>query len=359
MWMTPGAVRPSTERWSDRLPPGGCKVPPSPLHAYSQGESGGREGGMEMRPSQLSRTAVPLLPPGLARGQRGVSRLVVGTDFSLRSEFALARALRLPLAHGSVFCVLHVAPVLDGQEGPGGTLSGARCLRKAVSSVCRRLRNRVDIDVREELGRGDPVEVASAVARMSGAELVVLGRPHVTYPVRALAEDSTVRRMVRKLGVSVLVVVPHPVRPYGRPLVAVDFSRESRRALELTLRLCPAPALVDVLHVVDTAAQEAELRRAHAPAERWLLLRQEREYQARVALGRFLAPYREAGRELEVRVRCGEPAEEGILAEALERGSDLLALAMSAVEARTPLTEQVLARAGCDVLVSRHLPPAS
>ncbi|MFP2959106.1 universal stress protein [Myxococcus sp. 1LA] len=311
-----------------------------------------------MRSSQLSRPALPLLPPGLVRGQRGLSRVVVGTDFSLRSEFALARALRLPLGHGGVFCVLHVAPVLDGQQGPGGALSGERCLRKAVASVCRRLRNRVDVEVQEELGRGDPVEVASVVALASGAELVVLGRPHVTYPVRELAAESMVRRMVRRLGVSVLVVVPHPVRPYGRPLVAVDFSRESRRALELTLRLCPAPAPVDVLHVVDTQAEEAALRRANAPAERWLMLRQERESQARVALGRFLAPYREAGRALEVRVRCGEPAEE-ILAEATELGSDLLALAMSAVEARTPLTEWVLAHAGCDVLVSRHLPPAS
>ncbi|ATB50970.1 universal stress protein [Corallococcus macrosporus DSM 14697] len=311
-----------------------------------------------MRSSQFSRPALPLLPPGLARGQRGLSRVVVGTDFTLRSEFALARALRLPLGHGGVFCVLHVAPVLDGQGGPGGTQSGERCLRKAVASVCRRLRNRVDVEVREELGHGDPVEVASAVALASGAELVVVGRPHVTYPVRELAAESTVRRMARRLGVSVLVVVPHPVRPYGRPLVAVDFSRESRRALELTLRLCPAPAPVDVLHVADIGEQEAALRRANAPAERGLMLRQEREDQARVALGRFLAPYREAGRELEVRVRCGEPAE-GILAEASERGSDLLALAMSAVEARTPLTERVLARAGCDVLVSRHLLPAS
>ncbi|MBL0698917.1 universal stress protein [Comamonas sp. JC664] len=313
-----------------------------------------------MGSSQLfsSKAALPLLPPGLARGQRGLSRVVVGTDFSLRSEFALARALRLPLGHGSVFCVLHVAPDLDGQAGPGGSLGGERCLRKAVASVCRRLRNRVDVDVQEALQHGDPVEAASTLSLALGAELVVLGRPHVTYPVRELAEDSMARRMVRRLGASVLVVVPHPVRAYGRPLVAVDFSRESRRALELTLRLCPAPAPVDVLHVADTGEEEAALRRAQAPAEQWLRLRQEREYQARVALGRFLAPYRETGRELEVRVRCGEPAE-GILAEASERGSDLLALAMSAMEARTPLTEQVLARAGCDVLVSRHLSPAS
>ncbi len=308
-----------------------------------------------MRTQELSRGALPLLTAGHFRGQRGVSRLIVGTDFSLRSEFALARALRLPLGQGGVFCVMHADPSL---EGPGGAVSGERCLRKATSSVCRRLRHRVDVDVHESSRRGEPVEAVSAVSSELGAELVVLGRPHVTYPLKELAEDSLVRRLVRRLGASVLVVVPHPVRPYARPLVAVDYSRESRRALELMLRLCPAPVPVDVLHVVDTREEEESLRQSGAPAEQWLLLRQERERAARVSLGRFLAPYRETGRQLEVRVRSGEPGE-GILAEAAEQGSDLVVLAMSGAGARTPLTERVLARATCDVLVTRHAVPAT
>ncbi|NMO21809.1 universal stress protein [Pyxidicoccus fallax] len=308
-----------------------------------------------MRAYERSNMTRPLLPAGFIRGQRGVSRIVVGTDFSLRSEFALARALRLPLGQAGVFSVMHASPPLDGHNGPDGTVPGARCLRKATAAVCRRLRHRVDVDVREVLREGDPVETASEVSAELGAELVVLGRPLVTYPVKELAADSMVRRMVRRLGASVLVVVPHPVRAYARPLVAVDFSRASRRALELALRLCPAPAPVDVLHVVDTRVEEETLRSLGAPPEQWLLLRQERERAAHTALVRFLAPYRETGRELEARVRSGE-APEGILSEAAERGSDLLALAMSGAEARTPLTERVLARAGCDVLVARHAP---
>jgi nucleotide-binding universal stress UspA family protein len=284
--------------------------------------------------------------------------MLVGTDFSLRSEFALARALRLPLGQGGVFSVMHATPPLDGHDGVGGVVTCERCLRKAVASVCRRLRHRVDVEVQEVLRQGDAVEAASAASRELGTELVVLGRPHVTYPVQELAGDSMVRRMVRRLGASVLVVVPHPVRPYARPLVAVDFSRESRRALELMLRLCPSPTPVDVLHVADTREEEALLRAAGAPAERRLLLQQEREDGARVALGRFLAPYRETGREFEVRVRTGEPGD-GILAEAAERGTDVLAVAMSGAQARTPLTERVLARAGCDVLVARQRPPAA
>ncbi|TQF14966.1 universal stress protein [Myxococcus llanfairpwllgwyngyllgogerychwyrndrobwllllantysiliogogogochensis] len=305
-----------------------------------------------MRQHELTRLDIPLLSPGPSRGPRGMTRLVVATDFSLRSELALARALRLPLGMGATFTVMHAGPPLEGS--PAGIVAGERCLRKAVSAVARRLRQRQDVTVHEELRRGDAVDAAVAVAREQGAELVVLGGTHVTAPGRELGERSTVRRMVRRLDTSVLTVLPHPARPYASPLVAVDFSRESRRALELTLRLCPL-TLVEVLHVVDTRADEAALRARGASPERFLVLQREREDAARVALARFLAPYRETGRELEARLRGGEPGE-SILAHAAELGTDLLALAGSgqAEGCGVSLAERVLARSSCDVLVSRH-----
>lgn len=307
-----------------------------------------------MRQHELTRMAIPLASSqGPFRGPRGMTRLVVATDFSLRSELALARALRLPLGQGASFTLLHAGPLLEGTPA-GDVVAGERCLRKAVSAVCRRLRQRPDVTVHEELRRGDAVDAAVAVARERGAELVVLGGVHVTTPGRELGERSTVRRMVRRLDTSVLTVLPHPARPYANPLVAVDFSRESRRALELTLRLCPLTP-VEVLHVVDTRADEAALRARGASPERFLVLQREREDAARVALARFLAPYRETGRELEARLRGGEPGE-SILAHAAELGTDLLALAGSgpAEGCGVSLAERVLARSSCDVLVSRH-----
>ncbi|RKH03684.1 universal stress protein [Corallococcus sp. CA053C] len=312
-----------------------------------------------MRPSVSSRSGPPLLPEGLLRAQRGLKRVVVGLNFSLQSEFALARALRLPLAHGAALSVLHVSPPLDGHRGPDGTVVGARCLRRAVTSTCRRLRQRPDVDVREELRAGDAPRVASELVKEQGAEVLVVGRPSLMkYPVAPLPDTCMLMRLVREVDTSVLVVVPHPGRVYHRPLVAVNFSRESRRALELTLRLCPPSTPVEVLHVVDTREEEAALQREDAPLDRWFRLRQEREDAARVALGRFLAPYRETGRELGIRVRTGNP-EEGILAESLERDSDLLALGMSSVSPRPTLIQGVLGHSRCDVLISRHVAPSA
>ncbi|WP_244237045.1 universal stress protein [Corallococcus llansteffanensis] len=299
-----------------------------------------------------------MLPEGLLRAQRGLKRVAVALNFSLHSEFALARALRLPLAHGAAFSVLHVSPPLDGHKGPDGTVAGERCLRRAVTSTCRRLRHRPDVDVREELRTGDAPGVAGALVKEQGAEVLVVGRPPLKYPPEPLPDACMVMRLVREVDTSVLVVVPHPGRVYHRPLVAVSFSRESRRALELTLRLCPPSTPVEVLHVVDTREEEAAFQREDAPLEQWLRLRQEREDAARKALGRFLAPYRETGRELGIRVRTGDP-QEGILAESLERDSDLLTLGMSSVPPHPALIQGVLGRSGCDVLISRHVAPSA
>ncbi|NOJ93094.1 universal stress protein [Corallococcus coralloides] len=306
-----------------------------------------------MRPNASSRRSLPLLPDGLLRAQRGLRRVAVGLDFSLQSEFALARALRLPLAHGAAFSVLHVSPPLDGHTGPDGTVDGEQCLRRLVTSAAKRLRQRPDVDVREELRTGDAPHEAAELAKDQGVEVLVVGRPHLPQPAKPLPDDAMVLRLVREVDASVLVVMPHPGRIYHRPLVAVNFSRESRRGLELTMRLCPASTPIEVLHVVDLREDE------DAPLAEQLRLRQEREDAARRALGRFLAPYRETGRVMESRLRFGDPCE-CILAEARERDSDLLTLGMSSANPPTALTEGVLRHSRCDVLISRHAaPPAT
>jgi nucleotide-binding universal stress UspA family protein len=291
------------------------------------------------------------------RAPRGLRRLGVATDFSLRAEFALARALRLPLGVEATFDVLHVrAP--DSEEPQGVRVPVERCLHRTVTSARRRLKARADVRVHEAVRAGEPVAQTHAYAQEARTELVVVGRPHVTRE-RALREDSTVRALLRRVGAPLLVVVPHPVRAYERPLVAVDFSEDSRRALELTLRLCPAPTRVDVVHVFTF--QEAVTGNGADTLMARLLREQAAERAARVALGRFLAPYREAGREFELYVREGLPGET-VRNEADALGADLLALGMAEASAEASeggpgLAERVVGAVDCDVLVAKE-PPA-
>jgi nucleotide-binding universal stress UspA family protein len=289
---------------------------------------------------------------------RGLTRLLVATDFSMSADLALARALRLPWGEGATITLLHVARPVPGRAPSGDILLEGRCLNRVAGAVRRRLSLRAPghMQVKEELRTGEPVEEVSQVARQLEVELVIAGRPYTARGQEPTVRGSTVRGLVCRLDAPLLVVGAHPARAYQRPMVAVDLSEDSRRALELALRVCPAPVGVDVLHVPEPSRVPGLWQEGMTAHEHWMAVRQDMETAARKALSRFLAPYREAGRECEVLIRCGAPLEEALLEEAVERGTDLLAVGMRAAaeeQPRSALAERLVMKASCDVLVAR------
>jgi nucleotide-binding universal stress UspA family protein len=303
-------------------------------------------------------------PPFLKRlmhaTQKGrLTRLMVATDFSMSADLALARALRLPVGEGASLTLFHAARPVSRRGLPEDVSLEERCLGRIAGAARRRLRTREPVEVREEVREGDAVQETAKAAQRLDVELMIAGRPHALRTHELTERGATVRGMVRQVEAPLLVVGGHPQRAYQRPLVAVDLSEDSRRALELALRLCPPPVKVDVLHVPEPCTRPGLWHAGLASVEQWLVVRQEIEAAARKALSRFLAPYREAGRECEITIRCSEPLEEALLAEAAERGSDLMALGMPSSGEPTlsmGLAEQMVMRADCDVLVAKVHP---
>jgi nucleotide-binding universal stress UspA family protein len=293
----------------------------------------------------------------LHASQKGrLTRLMVATDFSMCADLALARALRLPVGAGASLTLFHASRPVPGRDAPGDMSLEGRCLGRVAGAARRRLRAREPVEVKEELRAGDAVQEAVSTARRLDVELLIVGRPHAVRIHELTHRGATVRGLVRQVEAPLLVVGAHPARAYQRPLVAVDLSEDSRRALELTLRLCPAPVKVDVLHVPEPCTRPGLWHAGMTSMEQWLVVRHEQEAAARRAVSRFLAPYREAGRECEVTIRCSEPLEEALLAEAAERGSDVMALGMApSIGAAPPmeLAERMVMRADCDVLVAK------
>jgi nucleotide-binding universal stress UspA family protein len=250
---------------------------------------------------------------------------------------------------------------VESGAGRGETAWEERCLGRVAGAARRRLRTRQPVEVREELRVGGVAEQAMAVSQALGVELVVAGRPHAAQGREVGRRGASVRALVRQLEAPLLVVGAHPVRSYQRPVVAVDLSEDSRRALELVLRLCPAPVPVGVVHVPPPCAGPEPRSSGLDAWEQWLAVRQELEAAARKALSHFLAPYRELGREFTLSLRCGEPLEEALLTETLEQRADLLALGMHegpvGASAEAGLGERVAMRARCDVLVAKAHPP--
>jgi nucleotide-binding universal stress UspA family protein len=80
-------------------------------------------------------------------------------------------------------------------------------------------------------------------------ELLVVGA-HGGHPVLALPLGTTAQRLLGKTRSPVLVVKRRPDRPYRRVLTAVDFSSNSRKAMEYGSMIAPG-ALVTVAHVYE------------------------------------------------------------------------------------------------------------
>ncbi|WP_224241638.1 universal stress protein [Hyalangium gracile] len=316
-----------------------------------------RDSRMQSSPERPLATRSP--PP------EGLSRVVVATDFSPRSERALARAARLPLRPGARVHLLHVL----GPSARGDPLDSQerevveRELRAAAHAMARRARRGGPaVEVSPVLRQGAPAEEVARCMEEVGAELLVMGRPrHPSFLWRQGTAFRPEERLLRRVSASLLLVAPREATAYRRPLVAVDFSPPARRALELTLLVCPRASQVGVVHVCDTS-YELVLHQVWSRPEQVLRYREEARAAARAELERLLACVGQEASRLEPLV-LGGSREEGVLAMARKRQPDLIALgsrrSMGLAEVLLgTLAGRVLRETACDVLIAREPLPA-
>ena len=272
--------------------------------------------------------------------RRPLGNVLVAVDLSASSAAVIERAARLPLTAGSSITLLHVVPqgfglspvpdaAADEESQRGLAAAAARVSELAAEGVA----------VLTALGHGVPFVEIIRRARDERVELVVLGRHgHRTFADALIG--STAERVFRKGDVPALIVSGAPDGAYRRPMVAVDLSDTSRRALELALRVTdPQAAPIEVVHSWDMAA-------GGDPEER-----------DGTGLARFLAEFGDAAVSWHVTVRPGD-ARSVILAEAARRKVDLLALGTHGRSSLTyilvgSVAEAIVRAATCDVLVAR------
>jgi len=284
----------------------------------------------------------------------GLARLLVATDFSPRSVCALRRALQLPLRRSAELLLVHVLPpdTAPGVQREEEVALAKHGLEETVSQSRERLA-RAGGQVRSLLVSGPRDEALCSAARDFGAELVVLGRPHRPRSRWDRTRERIAGGCIHRLPTTHLLVGGPPVEPYRRPLVAMDFSDASRRALESVLGLCPEAERVAVLHDYDTSYDIVV--NPVGNVARFLEYRRELDQRARATLHASLAPYARAGARFEELVRAGEPAE-SILEVARQERADLIAVGRHPRTAlgrliRPHVAEQIASGASCDVLI--------
>ncbi len=175
-----------------------------------------------------------------------IRRIVVGTDFSLPAATALGWASAIARAHGASLLLVHAY----ARQDHGLTPEETRAALAGLAAVEAGHGLQVHVEMRE----GAAAEVVSAVTQDSAADLLVIGsrgRNPLSRLLLGSVADATLKRVQRP------TLVVHPGDSTRSPrcgslLVGMDFSPESERAVQFSLRLA-APregAEVGLLHAV-------------------------------------------------------------------------------------------------------------
>jgi nucleotide-binding universal stress UspA family protein len=185
-----------------------------------------------------------------------ISTILVGCDLSEGSDQALDRAIPIAEKHGARIVLVHAqsddAPISDvdnevleqlGEVSAAIRVAEARELATRMSAISGR---GLKTDVISRIG--PPGEVLSKAALDESADLIVVGT-HGRTGISRFLIGSVAADTIRHAMCDVLVVRgPTSKSLFTKPLVAVDFSSASHKALVHGTRLAAPGAHVEVVH---------------------------------------------------------------------------------------------------------------
>ena len=292
------------------------------------------------------------------RPRKRFENVLVATDFSRHSEYAVRRAVGIPLApHASVH-LLHVLPAGIPPK------IRARIEKKAwdqikqaasLASAAAKAAGNIGPVVTPEVVTGQAHVEIIRRARASAVELMVLGR-HRRRAIRDLFLGSTAIRVIRNGDLPVLVVNSKPAHSYRRPLIAVDLEDTSRAVLDLALRVLEsAVTTIPLVHAYNIPFEGFVL--PVLSVQELYGYRREFQEKAESGLARLLASSADRGIRCKAVVRRDDPRRM-ILREASRRRADLITIGTHARSGLShvllgSVAECVIRAARCDVLVAR------
>ena len=208
------------------------------------------------------------------------------------------------------------------------------------------VRERSSVPVNLEVVKGSPSwELA---ARGKGASLVVVG----SSSIDAFAVGPVAKRVARKTTTDTLVVRRHPRVPYRRIIAAVDFSEQSRLAVNRALEAFPGADLTVLFSLpsrFDQILSDAGLYREELEASRG----------ARLALAEARMEEFTTAWDGDIRTLVVDgPPTETIEEIVRRRSADLVVVASRGASATRmvllgTIAEGLVTEAPCDVLVAR------
>lgn len=178
-----------------------------------------------------------------------MSKILVATDFSPRSDRALRRAILTARQIAAELVLFHA---LD-DDLPDRLLSMQRTVStELLTELAETITAGDGISCSYRLAQGDPFRALIDTAREIAPGLIVLG-PHWRDLLKDIFVGTTAERTIRESAVPVIMANGVPAGPYQRILIATDFSACSVAATQVAQHLgLLDTADVTVLHVLDT-----------------------------------------------------------------------------------------------------------
>lgn len=215
-----------------------------------------------------------------------MTKIIVATDFSTRSDRALRRASLLAKATRGSITLVHA--VDDDQPRELAEIETAEA-RKLLVAQTDALRSVDGVDASHHVAYGDPFQAVAKFADESTCDLVILG-PHRRQILKDVFLGTTAERTIRNTGAPVLMANAVPAAPYQHILIAVDLSQNSADAVRCAAQINwgETPAL-SVFH--GYAAPEHALRGVMSVSEADLQhYLSEAQQRAEAELNAFLRP---------------------------------------------------------------------
>jgi nucleotide-binding universal stress UspA family protein len=191
-----------------------------------------------------------------------LKKLVVATDFTVRSDRALRRALLIARGLGAQLTLVHV---IDADFPAKLAAAEQTAASLILDDLVDTLRTSDGIEADWRLAVDDVHAGVLSVADEIDADLIVIG-PHRSR-LRDIFVGTTAERVVKKSTRPLLIAVEQANAPYGRTLLALGLDEASKSAASQALAIgIFEHTEVVVMHAFDAPAEGLLKRSMELPA---------------------------------------------------------------------------------------------
>lgn len=194
---------------------------------------------------------------------KNIKRILVATDFSEHSQFALSRAFDVAKATKARLLILHVVQKGFFDKVVDEVVPAARTLLITPKEYAEQLLgeqidklapHKLKIEKIFLSGKHPATKILN-YAKNNKIDLLVMGA-HGKYSIHDWFVGTTAEYVAEKTSCPALIIKNKPRHGYRKLLIPIDFSSASKCAFEFATQILPKKSDVQILHVGDQSYED-------------------------------------------------------------------------------------------------------